>query len=111
MRSYYVDELKPEAVIRIKEYLKKNGIKSPISDIFWIEVPFSLLNKTQKEHFNSCGPYIFSLETGIDWIKLELLIRPTSTLRCSCIGYSNARQRQYIIKFIDSILERLNISS
>ncbi len=110
MKSYLIDELKKEEVEKIKSYFKDKGFKSPIEDLFWVEVPVSLLSKKQKEHLNSCGPFVFSIETGKDWIKLEFLIRPTSTFRCSCISYANKRQRSYAMNLLDSILEELKIS-
>ena len=110
MRSYYIDELKPDEVKRIKSYLKEKGFKSPITDLFWIELPNSILSKKQKSHLKTCGPYVFSLETGKDWVRLEFLIRPISTFRCSCISYANKKQRSYAMDLLDSILIELNIS-
>ncbi len=110
MKSYLIDEVKPEDVIKLKRYLKEKGFKSPIENIFWVELPTSILSRKQKKHLSSCGPYVFSIETGKDWIKLEFLIRPTSVFKCSCISYPNKKQRSYAMDLLDSILKELNIS-
>jgi hypothetical protein len=37
------------------------------------------------------------------------LIRSRQILRCSCIGYADKRQRDYILGFADRMLEELGI--
>lgn len=104
MKSYFIDELRKEEVERFEKSLKQKGYKNPITDIFWIEIPNDLLTMKQKEHLSSCGPYIFSVELGRDWIKVELLVRPTGKIRCQCISYATTEQRNYVISLIDNML-------
>ncbi len=104
MKSYLIDELTSEEIKNIKNSLEKMGLHSPIKDIFWFEVPEDILTPIQKKHLPSCGPYIFSLEIGDNWIKLELLIRATGKIRCSCISYANEAQRNYIIDMLEEII-------
>ncbi len=104
MRSYFIDELRRNELEKFERSLKDRGFKNPITDIFWIEVPNELLTEIQKEHLTTCGPYIFSVELGKNWIKVELLIRPTGKIRCECISYATTEQRNYVIDLIDNLL-------
>jgi len=104
VKSYLIDELTPQEIKKIKNSLKKMGLHSPIKDIFWFEVPEDILTSIQKKHLPSCGPFIFSLEIGDSWLKLELLIRATGKIRCSCISYANEVQRNYIIDVLEEIV-------
>ena len=45
-----------------------------------------------------------------DRIACELLVRAEQVIRCSCIGYATAAQRNWLIDCIDAILEKLDIS-
>ena len=103
MISYVIDEIKKADIEKVRAYLKGKNYKSPIEDIFWIQIPEELLNAIQKEHFASCGPYIFSLELGRDFIKLELLVRATNKIRCSCISFATKQQRDYAINLVENI--------
>ncbi|GAB6888610.1 hypothetical protein JCM13304A_21090 [Desulfothermus okinawensis JCM 13304] len=103
MRSYLIDEIPRADIEKIRTYLREKKFKSPIEDIFWIQVPEELLTSEQKEHISSCGPYIFSLELGRDFIKLELLVRATNKIRCSCISFANLEQINYGINLIENI--------
>ena len=103
MRSYVIDELVAEDIKKISDSLKEKGFHSPLKDIFWIEVPENLLTSIQRDHLSSCGPYVFSLELVKNWLKLELLVRPTGRIRCSCISYATDAQRNYIINLIEQL--------
>ncbi len=109
MYSYLIDELKPREIERIVHYLDYYGYKGPIRNIYWIEIPDHLLNPTQKDHASECGPYILSLETGKTWIKLELLVRPRNTLRCTCMALATPEQRDYGLNIVDHILMDLGL--
>ncbi len=109
VRSYFIDELYPQQIEKLKNYLDQNDYKRPIENIYWFELPFSLLNNEQISHFDKCGPYIISLETSSSWIKLELLVRAQNSFRCSCLSYTNFEQRSYIIEHVDNILKKLDI--
>ncbi len=110
MRSYLIEDITKENMEKIRSYLERKGYKRPIKDLYWIEVPGEILTPLQREHLSSCGPYVFSLETGKNWVKVELLIRPTTTLRCTCISYATPEQRKYVIEHIDELIKNLDIS-
>jgi hypothetical protein len=109
VRVYLIDELRKDQVGHVCSHLEHKGFKGPIKDIYWFEVPFELLASLQQEHFPQCGPYIFSLETGKTWLRLELLVRPKNVVRCECIGYAGPKQRAYIIDRLDEIIRELDI--
>jgi len=44
-------------------------------------------------------------------ISFELLIRTRNRIRCDCIHYANAEQRERIIRFADAMFETLKILS
>jgi hypothetical protein len=111
VRTYYVNEVLPEDVQRLKQHLEQNGHGSPIEDVYWFEVPQELLSETQQEHAGECGPFVFPLETGSTWLMLELLIRPRNSFHCSCIAYASAGQRAHVIQRLEAILEELEIRS
>jgi len=97
-------------VQKIKDHFSRHtAYESPIEDIFWINLPQELLTEIQKEHFSSCGPYVMSLEIGDSWIKLELLVRPPSTLSCSCMQYATSEQRKYGMDILDEVFQELQI--
>ncbi|ACV68753.1 hypothetical protein [Desulfohalobium retbaense] len=109
MRNYYIDELDPEALKRFAKHLKNNGFQGSLEDIYWLEVPHDLLTEEQADHFESCGPYVMTLECGPEWINLELLVRARSRLRCSCIAYAEPEQRAYAVETVDTMLKELDI--
>jgi len=109
VRSYIIEEMKPEYIESLVHYLEQKGYKCPLKDIYWFDVPEELLTARQKRHLPSCGPYIFSLEIGKTWVKLELLVRAQNIIRCNCITYATAKQRKYIIEYLDNILKSLDI--
>lgn len=111
MRSYLIDELRPEAVQSVTGRLDEQGLRGSLDGIYWIELPRDLLTPVQAEHFPECGPYIFSLEAGKTWIKLELLVRTRGTFRCHCCQYASPEQRAFILDFVDHILASLDIQT
>lgn len=111
MKSYLIDELSRGQVEQLVQSLHAQGYKSPIDGLFWLPVPEHLLTEEQKEHHQGCGPYIMSLETGKTWIKLELLVRSTETIRCTCIAYANKEQQAYALEWLDTLMENMESPS
>jgi hypothetical protein len=110
MRSYYIDELKPSDMQSLLPHLEAKGLHGAMQGIYWLALPESLLSEEQRAHKEECGPFVASLETGDAWIKLELLIRGRGKLRCSCIKYAGAAQRNWLIAQVDAMLRELNIA-
>ncbi len=109
MRSYYIDELEPENVKKIEAALGDKGYAGAIDAIYFLPLPDDLLSDVQRAHQAECGPFFLALETGEDWIKLELLVRCKGKIRCSCIAYAEPRQREWLIDYLDGFIRSLDI--
>ncbi len=110
MRQLVVDELRREEVERIRSYLRQHCEASELDDLFWLRIPDDLLSEAQIGH-HDCSPFYFAVELGQDWVKLEFLVRTRSRLRCSCIAYATPQQRQFLLRFCDTMLEKLEINT
>ena len=108
MRSYLIDEISPSDIKKITDFLKKNAVASNLDQLFWVTIPNDILNETQFRH-RDCQPHAFAVELGSDWIKLEFLVRSMKNMRCTCPGYGTRQQRDFIINFAHSMIERLDI--
>jgi len=109
MRSYYIDEISQEDVQKFEDYLKYKNYHNPIDNIFWLPLPEDLLNEVQKGHLKECGPYYMALETGKNWLKLELLVRASGKIRCECIAYATPEQRDAVMEMLDNMLRNQDI--
>ena len=109
MRSYFIDELLPQDVARIEEALTLKGYAGGLSGIYFLPIPQELYNAEQVEHAAECGPYCLAIETGTDWLKLELLVRGRGKLRCSCIAYCEPEARNAMIDRLDKLIRELDI--
>jgi len=109
MKQYLIDELRLEDYEKIKTYLDDNIKNSPVAGLYWIPLAPELLADSQAAH-PECGPHHFALELLEDRIACELLIRAEQIIRCSYIGYATREQRNWLIDYIDAILEKLDIS-
>ena len=104
MRSYMLDEISSADMEKIGEFLKQNALESQMESIYWLEIPGELYSRMQADH-RDCAPYVFAIEMGPEWIKLELFIRSTGGLRCECQDYCTPEQRDFILNFADKMLE------
>lgn len=109
MRYYLIDELDKTKIERIKAALDAKELRGSIDDVYYIPVPESCLTDEQKSHMNECGPYIMALETGEDWLKMELLVRARNKLRCSCITYAEPAVREQLMAIVDDFIKELDI--
>ncbi|MBU0991630.1 MAG: hypothetical protein KJ737_03960 [Proteobacteria bacterium] len=108
MRQYVIDELRVTDYEKIKAWLDENYGEAKIPGIYWIPVSSSLLNDIQLSH-RECQPHYFAIEIESNRLSCELLIRTPKTLKCSCVAYASKKQRDWIIQFADSILEKLGV--
>jgi hypothetical protein len=109
MRSYMVEEIDPQHLERLADSMRSKDMASAVDGIFWMDVPESLYSDEQEEHAAQCGPYSMALEIGEDWLKLELLVRARSRVRCSCVAYATPPQRAHMVERVDSLLHELDI--
>src|SRR5512136_2526873 len=100
MKYYLIDELSAPDLERISVFLRDNGTISGLDKIYWISIPEEYLNQIQSGHAG-CQPYVFAVELGAGMIKAEFFIRTLKGMRCSCSGYPDSRQIQFIIRFLD----------
>lgn len=108
MRQYIIDQLSREERANIESYLKRTLAPGPVEGLFWIEVPQDLLAEDQRGH-EDCGPFFFAVELGEESACFELLVRSQLNLHCSCIAYATAAQRDFILRFVDQMLEEEQI--
>ncbi len=109
MKQYLIDELRLEDHAKIKAYLDGHIKTAPMDGLYWIPVAEDLLTGIHASH-KDCGPHYFALELHEDRISCELLVRAENSIRCNCIRYASKEQRDWLITFVDAILERLEIS-
>ena len=110
MRQYVVDQLSREELANIESYLKRTLKPGPVDGVYWIEVPPDLLSGEQIGH-EDCGPFFFAVELEAEAACFELLIRSQSNLHCSCIAHASAAQRDFVLRFVDQMLEEEQIMS
>ncbi len=103
MRQFLIDELSREERANIDSYLKRTLKSGHIDGLFWLAVPQDLLGAEQVGH-EECGPFYFAVELGEDVLRFEFLIRSQTNLHCSCIAYASPAQRDFALKFADTLL-------
>ncbi len=108
MRQIMVDELTREERDNIDSYLKRTLKPGPLVGLYWMTVPQDLLAEAQQGH-EQCGPFYVAVELEEDTIRFELLIRSQTNLHCSCIAYATPAQRDFVLRFVDTMLEEEHI--
>lgn len=109
MRSFLIDEISVQDMAKLESWLKEQELQSLIEHLYHFNLPKNLLTPVQQEHASTCAPFYLALETGPDWIKLELLVRAKAILRCACIGYASKEQADYMISYLENLLQELQI--
>ena len=108
MRYYLIDEISKPDLEKLKNHLSTRALKSGLDDIYWVEFPDELYAQMQSEH-HACQPYVFGLELGTGSLRAELFVRSRNRLSCTCQQYCNDRQKNYVIDFVLSLINELNI--
>jgi hypothetical protein len=108
MKQYVIDELRPADFIAIKAHLDDQYGSTAMDGVFWIPVESPLLSTVQSAH-RECGPHYFAIDLDENRLACELLVRSKNRMRCDCIHYATAVQRNWIIEFVDDIFDRLSI--
>ncbi len=110
MRQYVIDQLRPEDYQTIKAYLDAHADDSGVDGLYWIPIEDKLLSSVQRDH-SDCRPFVFALELTPERLAAELLVRSRSRMRCACIAYATDEQRDWLISMVDTILEKLGVST
>jgi hypothetical protein len=109
MKQYVVDQLRYPDFEKLKAYLDQAYGAAAMGSIYWIPLDRDLLTPVQREH-EACGPHLAAVELDETRLSVELLVRTRSRVRCSCIAYATAEQREWLIRRVDDILSQLDIS-
>jgi hypothetical protein len=108
MKQYIIDELRIEDYEKIKTYFDDHFEASKISGIYWIYIDPKILSEIQISH-DKCKPFYFAVEIEPDKLSCELLVRTGNRVRCDCVRYATESQRNWFIRLIDAILEKLEV--
>jgi hypothetical protein len=110
VKSYLIDEIGAEDVLRIRRFLAETAIASGMDSLFWVKVPDSLLTPLQREHL-PCRPHVIAVETGERFVKAELYLRTLRDMRCPCQAYCTLQQAQFIMERLNEMLKELSIGT
>jgi len=110
MRQFVIDELSPMERDNIDSYLKRSLKQGPMIGLYWITLPNDLLSAEQTEH-KEHGPFHLGVEVTNTAVRFELLVRSQVNLHCSCIAHATPIQRQFVLDFIDKMVEEELIRS
>jgi len=110
MRQFVIDELSPMERDNIDSYLKRSIKQGPMIGLYWIQLPEDLLSEVQREHTHH-GPFHMGVEVTNTSVKFELLVRSQVNLHCSCIAHATPTQRQFVLDFIDRMVQEELISA
>ena len=105
MRQYIINELNSDDIKSIENFLNNHAKKGGLAGIFWVEFPVALLDVAQEGH-HDCGPFVFAIELGDDFVSFEFLVRSKANLHCSCTAYATKDQRDYVLAFIDKMIQQ-----
>ncbi|MEW6595190.1 MAG: hypothetical protein AB1413_10005 [Thermodesulfobacteriota bacterium] len=108
MRQFVIDELSREERDNLESYLKRTVKQGPVEGMFWLELPPDLWGAAQQGH-EDCGPFYFGVELAENRLIVELLVRSESNLHCSCISYATPAQREFLLRFLDTMLSEERI--
>ena len=108
MKQYVIDEIRPQDFEKIKDYLDDTYGAAGLDGLYWMQMDEALLSGVQQAH-HACAPFFVALELGPDRLAAELLVRTRSRVRCDCIHYAGERQRDWLVRTVDAIFEKLEI--
>ena len=108
MKQYVIDELRPGEADQLKDCLQDDFGPPEMGNLFWIPVPEELLSETQQAH-ETCRPFYFVIEIDDNRVACELLVRTRAVIRCDCIRYATAGQREWLISTMDTVFDKLGI--
>jgi hypothetical protein len=108
MRQYLIDELSKEERDNLEIYLNRTLKKAGMEGMYWLELPNDLWSEAQQGH-EECGPFYFGVELAEKKLIFEFLVRSASNLHCSCIAYATPAQRDFLLRFLDTMLAEEHI--
>lgn len=109
MKQFVIDQLRESDYYQIRDFLDEHADKTVLDEVYRIELPERLYNAIQAEH-GQCRPFYFAVNLNRNQVAFEWLIRSQKIMRCNCIAYASAEQREYIIGVAEGMLEELGIT-
>ena len=110
MRQIVIDELSPMELDNIDSYLKRTTQAGPMIGLYWLVLLPDLYSAAQQGH-EEHGPFYLAVEVERNRVRFELLVRSESNLHCSCIAHASGAQRQFVLDFIDKMVEEEMITA
>ena len=110
MRWYGIDDITEEDTKKLADTLTEMELTSGMDGLFWLPVPAEMLSPVQQEHVESCGPHVMGLEIEENFVRLELLVRARSRMRCECVHYASPELRDSMIVWLENLLAELGIN-
>lgn len=111
MRSILFDELQQQDIQKLTDHLADICEASNLGGVFWLNLPPDLLTVEQAGHADTCGPHRLAVVLEDDSMRIELLVRSEAGMRCTCIGYATASQREFALNFADRLLADLQLET
>ncbi len=108
MKQYVIDEIRYQDYEKIKKYLDDSLGDSGVDGLYWLPVEEAILSDVQMAH-TACAPFCMAMELEEDRLTGELLVRTRNRVRCDCVHYADERQRDWLIRQVDAIFEKLDI--
>lgn len=110
MKSYLIEDLQEADCAAIAARLNDMELSAGLEGLYWLPIPPEMYTPMQQEHAPECGPYAMALELRqCGELRLEFLVRARNTLRCDCIHYASTELQQYMISYVDALLQDLGI--
>ena len=110
MRQFVIDELSPMERDNIDSYLKRTLSPGPMIGLYWLMLPPDLLSASQQGHEDH-GPFHLAVEVEQNRVCFEMLVRSQTQMHCSCIAHATPAQRQFVLDFVDRMVEEELIRS
>jgi len=109
MKQYVIDELRLGDYSKLVSYLGEKLGAPRVSGLYKLPLSSENLSDTQSAHIR-CRPFYFAIDLGPDRMACEFLVRTDQRARCDCVGYATEQQRNWLIRFADTMLSRLEIT-
>jgi hypothetical protein len=110
MKQYLIDELRPSDHDKLETLLGARYGQPDLGGVYWVPIRPEHYSEMQAAH-GDCQPFYFAVELQERWMACELLVRTRQRLRCDCIAYATQRQRDWLMRTIDGIIDELDIKT
>ncbi len=109
MRSYLIEGLEEQHVEKLSEYLSSMHLQGSMPGLFWLPIPQVMQTELQHEHQQNCGPYVMGFDIERDSARLEFLVRAKNALHCNCVAYASPELQMHMMRYVEELLEKLEI--